>query len=210
MNKLLAFVALTLLTLAVPLSSASAASAMEKTKHLVDVLQKVAKPAEGQKLTAQQKSANAKLYGQLDALIDFKKLTEGPVAPHRKSLSKKQIATIKGLFKDAIRNIAYNKSGSFFDGAELTWGNASSKGKNTDIPLDIFVEEEDLEVSLVFNWAQTGKKLQLYDLSIDDASLVKDYQNQFGKIIKEEGAKALVSKLKKRLDEAQKKHGTIS
>ena len=206
MNKLLAFVALTLLTLAVPLSSASAASAMEKTKHLVDVLQKVAKPAEGQKLTAQQKSANAKLYGQLDALIDFKKLTEGPVAPHRKSLSKKQIATIKGLFKDAIRNIAYNKSGSFFDGAELTWGNASSNGKNTDIPLDIFVEEEDLEVSLVFHWAQTAKTPTLH-LSIDDASLVKDYQNHRQN---HQRRRCWHWSQARNASTFQKKHGTIS
>ncbi len=210
MNKLLTVVTLALFTLTASFSMASSKTALEKTHLLVDILQKVVTPAEGQKISAAQKSANTKIYGQLDALIDFKKLTEGPVAPHRKSLSKKQINTIKALFKDAIRNIAYNKSGSFFDGAELTWGEPLTKGKQTDISLDIFVEEEDLEVSLVFHWAQTGKKLQLFDLSIDDASLVKDYQNQFGKIIKEEGAKALVTKLKKRLDEAQKKHGTIS
>ena len=210
MNKLLTVFTLTLFTLTASLSWAGAKTPLEKTNVLVDILQKVTTPAEGQKLNASQKAANTKIYAQLDAMIDFKRLTEGPVAPHRKSLSKKQIKTIKGLFKDAIRNIAYNKSGSFFDGAELTWGEPTTKGKQTDVPLDIFVEEEDLEVSLVFHWAKTGKSLQLFDLSIDDASLVKDYQNQFGKIIKEEGAKSLVTKLKKRLDEAQKKHGTIS
>ena len=210
MNKLLTLIALALFTLTASFASASEKVALDKTRVLVEVLQQVAKPVEGKQLTAAQKKANAKIYGQLDAMIDFKRLTEGPVTPHRKKLSKKQISTIKGLFKDAIRNIAYNKSGSFFDGAELTWGKATTQGKQTDIPLDIYVEEEDLEVSLVFHWAQTGKKLQLFDLSIDDASLVKDYQNQFGKIIKEEGAKALVDKLKKRLDEAQKKHGTVS
>ena len=210
MNKPLALFALLLFTFTASFSWAAANTPLEKTNLLVDILQKVATPAEGQKLTAAQKSANSKIYSQLDALIDFKKLTEGPVAPHKKSLSKKQILTIKGLFKDAIRNIAYNKSGSFFDGAELTWGTPVNKGKQTDVPLDIFVEEEDLEVSLVFHWGKAGKKVQLFDLSIDDASLVKDYQNQFGKIIKEEGAKSLVDKLKKRLDEAQKKHGTVS
>tara|TARA_Y100000589_G_C27062139_1_gene591760 strand:+ start:431 stop:1063 length:633 start_codon:yes stop_codon:yes gene_type:complete len=210
MNKLLAVSTLILFTLVASLSWAGAKTPLEKTNVLVDILQQVATPAEGQKLNAAQKAANAKIYTQLDSMIDFKRLTEGPVAPHRKSLSKKQIKTIKGLFKDAIRNIAYNKSGSFFDGAELTWGTPVTQGKQIDVPLDIFVEEEDLEVSLVFHWAKTGKSLQLFDLSIDDASLVKDYQNQFGKIIKEEGAKSLVTKLKKRLDEAQKKHGTIS
>jgi len=67
-----------------------------------------------------------------------------------------------------------------------------------------------MEVGLIFHWVQVGKNFKLFDLSIDDASLVKDYQNQFGKIIKEEGADSLVNKLKKRLDEAQKKHGTLS
>ena len=210
MNKFATILALALVTLGTSLASAGQQSPLEKSNFLVDVLQQVTSATETKKLSPAELANNKKIYGQLDQLIDFKKLTEGPVKPHKKSLSKKQVKTIKTLFKDAIRNIAYPKSGSFFRGAELTWGTPTAKGKQTDVPLDIFVEEEDLEVSLIFHWVKVGKSYKLFDLSIDDASLVKDYQNQFGKIIKEEGADTLVSKLKKRLDEAQKKHGPLS
>lgn len=210
MNKLLTALALALLTLSASYAVAGQQGPLEKSHFLVDILQKVASATENKKLGPADLASNKKIYGQLDQLIDFKKLTEGPVTPHKKTLSKKQVETIKALFKDAIRNIAYPKSGSFFRGAELTWGKPVKTGKQADVPLDIFVEEEDLEVSLVFHWIQIRKSYKLFDLSIDDASLVKDYQNQFGKIIKEEGAETLVSKLKKRLDEAQKKHGPLS
>lgn len=210
MNKMLTVSALALVTFTTSLAFAGKSTPMDQSHLLVDILQKVASPAEGQRLTTEQVALNNKIYVQLDKLIDFPKLTEGPVSPHKKSLSKKQVKTIKTLFKDAIRNIAYPKSGSFFSGAELTWGQEVAKGKLRDIPLDIFIEEEDMEVSLIFHWVQVGKSYKLFDLSIDDASLVKDYQNQFGKIIKEEGADSLVTKLKKRLEEAQKKHGTLS
>lgn len=209
MKKLLVVAALTLLG-SPTWAAASPSTPLAQAKTLVEVLQKVVNPAAEQRLTAEQTQANKKIFSLLDTLIDFKKLTDGPVKPHRKSLSKKQISIIKKLFKDAIRNIAYPKSGSFFSGAELTWGKAIANGKDVDIPLDIFVEEEDLEVGLLFHWTRVGKAWKLFDLSIDDASLVKDYQNQFGKIIQEEGAQSLVDKLEKRLNEAQKKHGTLS
>lgn len=210
MNKLLTAIALALVTLSASFAVAGQQAPLEKSHLLVDILQKVASATATKKLGPTELASNKKIYGQLDQLIDFRKLTDGPVKPHKKSLSKKQVKTIKNLFKGAIRNIAYPKSGSFFRGAELTWGKPAENGNQTDIPLDIFVEEEDLEVSLIFHWVQVGKTYKLFDLSIDDASLVKDYQNQFGKIIKEEGADTLVSKLKNRLDEAQKKHGPLS
>ncbi|MBT6180224.1 MAG: hypothetical protein HOI23_23485 [Deltaproteobacteria bacterium] len=210
MTKFLPILTLAFVTFAASVAPASKQSPLDKSRILVDVLQQVVQAADTKKLSATELASNKKIYAQLDQLIDFKKLTEGPVKPHKKSLSKKQVKTIKTLFKDAIRNIAYPKSGSFFKGAELTWGTPVQTGTQTDVPLDIFVEEEDLEVSLIFHWVQGGKTFKLFDLSIDDASLVKDYQNQFGKIIKEEGAATLVSKLKKRLDEAQKKHGPLT
>jgi len=120
MNKMLTVSALALVTFTTSLAFGGKSTPMDQSHLLVDILQKVVTPAEGQALTAEQVAANNKIYGQLDKLIDFQKLTEGPVKPHKKSLSKKQVKTIKTLFKDAIRNIAYPKSGSFFSGAELT------------------------------------------------------------------------------------------
>ena len=62
MNKLLAVSTLILFTLVASLSWAGAKTPLEKTNVLVDILQKVATPAEGQKLNAAQKAANAKIY----------------------------------------------------------------------------------------------------------------------------------------------------
>ena len=60
MNKLLAVFTLTLFTLTASFSLAAAKTPLEKTNVLVDILQKVATPAEGQKLNTAQKTANAK------------------------------------------------------------------------------------------------------------------------------------------------------
>ena len=70
---------------------------------------------------------------------------------------------------------------------------------------DVHVEE--LEVELVFHWSnQTPTRV--FDVSIDGSSLIKDYQNQFGRIIKKSGAKALLTKINNRLQSLRQKYGT--
>ena len=86
MNKLLAFVALTLLTLAVPLPPRVPRPRWRKQSTWWMYSRRLPN-RRGPKTDVQQK-VQMRSSMQLDALIDFKKLTEGPVAPHRKSLSK--------------------------------------------------------------------------------------------------------------------------
>ena len=187
----------------------AAITPVQRSKQLIELTFQV-KTTPGAVLSDADRAANDKLYKQLDTFIDFEQLTHGPVAPHTKSLSKKQIKTIKTLFRDAIRTIAYPKTGGFLQKAELTWGSETVTGKKASVDLSLWVESEDLETDITFHWFQTPKGWKIIDMSFDGASLVKDYQNQFGKIIGKDGAAALVQKLKTRLTEAQKKYGKSS
>ena len=184
-------------------------SPTQRSKQLIELTYQV-KTTTGAALSDADRAANDKLYKQLDTFIDFQQLTHGPVAPHTKNLSKKQIKTIKTLFQDAIRTIAYPKTGGFLQKAELTWGSETVTGKKAAVDLTLWVESEDLETDITFHWSQSPMGWKITDMSFDGASLVKDYQNQFGKVIAQDGAAALVKKLKTRLTEAQKKYGKSS
>ena len=192
-----------------PATQASGISPTARSKQLIELTFQVKTTTEAV-LSETDRNANDKLYKQLDTFIDFERLTAGPVSVHTKTLSKKQIKTIKKLFRDAVRTIAYPKTGGFLQKAELTWGTESLEGKKASVDLSLWVESEDLETDITFHWFQTSKGWKIIDMSFDGASLVKDYQNQFGKVIASDGAAALVQKLKTRLSEAQKKYGKSS
>jgi len=194
------------LLLGANIGQAAAPTPKARSAQLIELTYQV-KTTQDAPLSKAEQSANEALYKQLDAFIDFEKLTSGPVAPHTKSLSKKQVRTIKALFRKAIRTIAYPKTGGFLQKAELTWGAETITSKTASVDLSLWVESEDLETDITFHWFQTKKGWKIMDMSFDGASLVKDYQNQFGKIIAKEGAASLVKKLEDRLAEAQKKYG---
>ena len=157
----------------------AAPSPKARSAQLIELTYQV-KTTEGPALSKADQAANQTLFKQLDTFIDFEKLTHGPVSVHTKSLTKKQIKTIKALFQKAIRTIAYPKTGGFLQKAELTWGEESTQGNKANVELNLWVESEDLETDITFHWFRTKKGWKLIDMSFDGASLVKDYQNQFG------------------------------
>ena len=77
-------------------------------------------------------------------------------------------------------------------------------GAGATVPMFITVEEDDLEMDTVFFWIISKGKWTLWDVSFDGSALTKDYQNQFGRIIKKDGVKGLLGKLVKKLEKVRK------
>ena len=71
------------------------------------------------------------------------------------------------------------------------------------VPVDAYIAEKDLDITTVFHWRKTAKGWRVVDVSFDGASLVKDYQNQFGRIIRKEGTDAFLNRLQARLEKVQ-------
>ena len=67
--------------------------------------------------------------------------------------------------------------------------------------------KEDFEITVTFHWMDSGSDWRIVDVSFDGASLVKDYRNQFGRIIDKEGAKGLLKRMVDRLQEEESKRG---
>ena len=51
-------------------------------------------------------------------------------------------------------------------------------------------------------WFSAG--LRIVDVALDGASVSLDYENQFGRVLRKDGADALIGKMQARLAEAQK------
>lgn len=182
--------------LAPGLAAAKGHPAVERTEAFIAGLLKV-KPDDG-KLSAADKEANQKVFGQLDGFFDYDQLTGQPISPRADKFSPAEKAEFQKKFRELIRLIAYPDSGAFFKKAKYTVGAPKEQGELITVPIDAKVVKDDLETKVDLHWKKTGDGLKLVDVSFDGDSLVKDYTNQFVRIIDKDGAKGLISKVDKR------------
>ena len=177
-----------------------------RTEGLIAAFQKVKSAPEGAKLSEADRAANAATFRELDGFFDQERLTTEPLAPHREKLGPDQLVRFRKVFWQAIRIIVYPDSGAFF--REAKWSLKAGK-TGGDIDLDARLEKEDLETRVTFHWRDAGDRWLLADVSFDGASLVKDYQNQFGRIIKKDGVEGLLKRLEERYRKEVETRGAL-
>lgn len=150
------------------------------------------------------KTNGEKSYPKIDTFINFDHLTTETIKPHLKSFNEKQINTFKPLLQQLIRLVAYPQSGDFYTDSKYTYRKPKIDGDKAYVVMDVIFEKEDLEIELGYFWQKMNKNWLLTDLSFDEDSLVKDYQNQFGRIIAKESVDSLNQKLQNKLTEIEK------
>ncbi|MBW1811785.1 MAG: ABC transporter substrate-binding protein [Deltaproteobacteria bacterium] len=182
---------------------------LKRTGGLIDAFKSVKSAPEGKELTPADKKANAKAYRRLDGFFDWERLLGKPLEPHREKFSTEQLERCKAVFKQLIRIIAYPNSGDFFREAKYSIKQPVIKGELADVEMDGELVKEDFEIAVTFHWMDSESHWRIVDVSFDGASLVKDYQNQFGRIIDKEGAQGLLKRMEDRLQEEEEKRGKL-
>ena len=166
--------------------------AVERTEAFIAAFKKV---KSGDKLTPADKKANEKVFAELDKFMDFETLTTKPIEPRAAKFSAKQKSQFAGDFRDLIRRIAYPDSGEFFREAKMKFGAPAAKAGATAVPIDAHLVKDDLRTKVELYWVPKGGQLKLVDVAFDGDSLIKDYQNQFARIIDKEGVAGLMKKV---------------
>jgi ABC-type transporter MlaC component len=129
--------------------------------------------------------------------------------PHREKFSTEQLERSQAVFRQLIRIIAYPDSGEFFREARYSLKKPVIKGNHADVEMNGELVEEDFEIVVTFHWMDTGSHWRIVDVSFDGASLVKDYQNQFGRIIDKEGTQGLLKRMEDHLREKEGRKGRL-
>ncbi|MBI2083404.1 MAG: ABC transporter substrate-binding protein [Deltaproteobacteria bacterium] len=71
------------------------------------------------------------------------------------------------------------------------------------------IPSENLKISLDYKLTKVQEGWKIYDVIVDDASLVDNYKYQFDKIIKQHGYPDLIHRMEAKLTEIQQKKGGI-
>lgn len=179
-------------------------SAIDRTKNFISTFKKVKVADEGKQLTSDDKKSNQGVYKELDGYFDYERLTSDPLVPHKGKISTDQNNKIQSIFTELIRRASYPRAGVFFRDAayELKPGKSA-----TEVEMPATIVKEDFKVKTTYHWQEKAGSLRLVDVSFDGASLVKDYQNQFGRIIAKDGVDGLIKKMQTRLEKLRQEQG---
>lgn len=188
---LLKNIAILFLLLCLSAPAMSANTPLEQTKAFVTAMKQV-------------KTEGEKIYPTIDRFINYDQLTGETIRPHMSAFNTKQVARFKPLLAQLIRLISYPQSGDFYTDSVFTYQPAIIEKDKAYIGMDVVFEKEDLEMELGYFWEKKGNEWLLVDLSFDEDSLVKDYQNQFGRLIAKDGVNNLIKKLQDKVAEIEK------
>lgn len=164
----------------------------------------------GDQLTESQKKENKALKRKIiRGTFDIRELCRLALAKHWGTITKDQQDRVVGLMtsllekkavfskerltgKDKYYNIRYLKE-------ELDKDDAKKSTVNTQL----LVPKRDLKVNIRYKLLQTAWGWKIFDVIVDESSMLLNYRSAFHNIITKEGFDALVSRMQKKLDEIQ-------
>jgi ABC-type transporter MlaC component len=197
-------IALSALFIAFSVGTAQA-NPTDRTHGLADAMKAIVTAPEGGTLTAEQQASNCKRFDELDGFFNYDQIIGTALASVKDKLDAKQYAEFNTKFRELIRMIAYPNSGAFLRRATSTYGAAKISGAKATVDVESSIEEEDFRNSVRYTWAKEGESWRITDIAFDGASLVKDYQNQFKRIVDKEGAAGLLKRLNAKYEEEKSK-----
>ena len=184
-----------LFALALAVAVAQSPTPQQMTERLVDTLRTLNAAAPGA-------AADADREAKLAPYFDFDALAAAPLAPHRKAFTAKQLRRAQVAFRVLLVRRT-RESGQQLTGAVQV---PRARPENNRCVVDLTVRGDDVDgdSQVAFAWAAGPRGWRVVDLALDGASVVKEYENQFGRMLRKDGAEKLVAKLEERAKTAQR------
>jgi phospholipid transport system substrate-binding protein len=140
-----------------------------------------------------------KLPPDVVASFDYEAFTTAAIEPHKAQFSAPQLQKYRQVFDQLLRKTVHKQAGAALGDTRYSVGEPREQNGKTMVEVKAHIPKDDLDTTVQFVWTKKGDAYRIVDVVIDGSSLVKDYSNQFGRIIKKDGVTGLLGKLEKRL-----------
>ena len=158
-------------------------------------------------ISAAQKAKNRKLKrGILSGAFDLRELSKLSLDRHWNSISGGEQSSFVNLMLNLLETKAiFSKEQSRTQGNSYTVSYKGDKffDKKTRAKslTQIYIPKENVSVDIDYRLKQSGNGWKVFDIIVDNASLVENYRYQFNKIITKHGYPELVRRMRKKLTE---------
>ncbi len=194
-------------TQSAPKGNVAEAPAGTPTRAIQD-LEKKADNYKTGNITAEDKANNIKLKREIiTGTFDIHELSKLALDKHWSTLTPADQSSfvdlmIQLLEKKAILSKEQTKTqGKSYFVKYLAETYLDAPKTRSRVRTQIYVPKEDVHVSIDYKLVKVGNEWKIFDVIVDDASLVDNYKYQFNSIITKHGYPELVTRMKKKLEE---------
>jgi phospholipid transport system substrate-binding protein len=131
----------------------------------------------------------------LEPRFDFTEMSRSALGYHWKSLSPDQRAQFTEIFKNFIESAYLSKIGEY-SGQRVEFLKQSSMGDGYAQVFTKIVQSGKDPIPVNYLLEQKDGDWKVYDVTVDNISIIANYRNQFNRVINEQGFDKLLSDLK--------------
>jgi phospholipid transport system substrate-binding protein len=137
--------------------------------------------------------------------IDFQSFAEHAMAERWAKLTDKQRVGVRDALQDLIESRYLVGDAKPIDRKKVPTGPSRVKGGEAEV--DGSVKQREVDIKFVLKMKAAGDRWRLYDVVIDNLSLVDDYKAQFATFLKKKSVEDLITRLHSRAQNYRKGGG---
>ncbi len=189
-----------LLTAAYP-TMVGAGEPLDKIRQTVDAILDIL-TNEALKAPERAEERRAKLRQAVLQRFGFEEMARRSLGRHWRKVSREQRQEFISLFSDLLERSYINKIESYTgDKQQIRYTKEKIDKDGYAIVRSEIVNKRDLNMEIEYRLVKRQADWEVYDVVIEEVSLVSNYRTQFNKIILEESYEALVKKMKLKLEQ---------
>lgn len=192
------------LLLTVPPAAGAAEGPKDQVKQTVDKVLDILKNKELKK-PGKTKERRAVIRKTISARFDFEEMAKRSLAIYWQKRTAAERKEFVSLFTDLLERSYINKIESYSD-EKIIYEDQSIDGDYATVKTKI-VTKRNVEIPIVYRLLKKGPQWFVYDVVIEEVSLVNNYRTQFNKIIRTKSYEDLVRRMKDKQAEEQFSEG---
>ena len=196
---LVSFLLLTLFVFAGGSIAAASSGPMEQLQKSVDEILKILNTQE-LKSPERKEERRQLVLNVVREMFNFREMAKSSLGQSWNTISAQEQETFVGLFTNLVEQRYIGKIDSYND-QKVIYTKKLVKGNKAMIYTAIV--DKDLEIPIIYRLQENDGKWLIYDMKIENVSLIVNYRRDFDSIIRKEQFAGLVEKITKQLEKTE-------
>jgi phospholipid transport system substrate-binding protein len=178
---------------------ALANDAMVQLQESVDAILAILQ-SEELRTPEKKEERNQRVLHVVNEMFDFREMARSSLGQTWNTLTPEEQDGFVELFKNLVERRYIGKIDSF-DNQKIVYQKQLVKGDKAMIYTDLV--DKDLEVPIIYKLQEIEGKWLIYDMKIENVSLIVNYRRDFESIIRKEQFAGLVAKITEQLEKSE-------
>jgi phospholipid transport system substrate-binding protein len=181
------------------ITTASGNDAMTQLQKAVDAILVILQ-SEELRMPERKEERKQKVLDVVNEMFDFRDMARSSLGQTWNTLTPEDQDRFVDLFKQLVEQRYIGKIDSF-DNQKVVYQRQLVRGDKAMIYTDIL--DKDLEVPIIYKLQEIEGKWLIYDMKIENVSLIVNYRRDFESVIRKEQFAGLVDKITQQLEKSE-------